>query len=92
MFNVVHPDDAITQPGALLHHPSAHTLKHLKPTKCVINIIDGCEIGYMESELVAEEEDDLTFSPGDDIGGLTNPLLFSGEILPVSVYKILISY
>ena len=46
---------------------------------------DGCEIGYMESELVAEDDDDLTFSPGDDIGGLTNPLLFSGETWPVSM-------
>ena len=46
---------------------------------------DGCEIGSMESELIAEDDDDLTFSPGDDIGGLTNPLLFSGEAWPVSL-------
>ena len=56
---------------------------------CLKNITgemyDGCEIGYMESELVAEDDDDLTFSPGDDIGGLTNPLLFSGESWPVSL-------
>ena len=50
-FNVVHSDDpitlevnalafgsCITQLRALLHHPRAHTLKHLKSTKCVINI------------------------------------------------------
>ena len=48
-FNVVHSDDAmtrnalacgscITQPRASLHHPRAHTLKHLLLDKCVINI------------------------------------------------------
>ena len=47
-FNVcAHLNDAImlsafglciTQPQALLHHPCAHTLKHSKSAKCVLNL------------------------------------------------------
>ena len=48
---------------------------------------EGCDLGFYESDLVAQNNDDLMFSPGDDIGGLTNPLLFSGTTWPVSITR-----
>ena len=35
----------ITQPRALLHHPRAHTLKHLKSGKCIKNIMPNQKLG-----------------------------------------------
>jgi len=48
---------------------------------------EGCDLGFYESDLVAEDDDNLMFFPGDDIGGLTNPLLFSGTTWPVSITR-----
>ena len=43
-----------------------------------------CDVGLAESQLIAEDDDDLTFSAGKKIGGLENPLMFSGDMWPVS--------
>lgn len=45
---------------------------------------DGCDIGVLETGLIALDNDTLPFSAGDSIGELTNPLMFSGEAWPVS--------
>ena len=45
---------------------------------CVRNIptIEGdCDLNQQDSTLIAEDDDDLMFTIGDDIGGLSNPIL-----------------
>ena len=40
----------------------------------------------MESELLEENDDELMFTIGEDVGGLPNPIRVSGEMWPVSEY------
>lgn len=48
-------------------------------------MVEGaCDIAEMITNLVEEDNDDLLFSVGDEIGGLSNPLNVSGDVLPVS--------
>ena len=39
-----------------------------------------------ESTLIAEDDDDLIFTLGEDISGLSNPITVSGDMWPVSVH------
>ena len=43
------------------------------------NLIDN-----MESTVIAPDNDDLTFTIGEDVGGLSNPIVVSGEMWTVS--------
>ena len=50
-----------------------------------LGVVEGdCDV-QQESTLIAEDDDDLMFTIGEDIGGLSNPLTVSGEMWPVSV-------
>ena len=42
----------------------------------------GCDFTE-ESTLIAEDDDDLMFTIGEDIGGLSNPVTVSGDMWPV---------
>ena len=44
----------------------------------------GCSIAELTTSLIALEDDSLMFTVGDDIGGLSNPLVVSGNEWPVS--------
>ena len=48
-------------------------------------IAGGCDLLKMESTLIEEDNDNLTFTIGQDIGGLSNPILVSGELWHVSL-------
>ena len=50
----------------------------------------ACNIAELCTHLIALENDDLTFSMGDDIGNLSNPLILSGDVWPVSEYYIIV--
>ena len=45
----------------------------------------GCDLLRMESTVIEEDNDDLMFTIGQDVGGLSNPILVSGKLWPVSV-------
>ena len=48
-------------------------------------MVEGaCDIAEIETNQIEENNDDLMFSVGDDIGGLRNPLTISGDMWPVS--------
>ena len=51
---------------------------------CVRNIptiLEGdCDLTKQDSTLIAEDDDDLMFTIGEDIGGLSNPITVSGEM------------
>ena len=48
-------------------------------------MVEGaCDIAEIETMKIAENNDDLMFSVGDEIGGLSNPLTISGDVWPVS--------
>lgn len=50
-------------------------------------MVEGaCDIAEMLTNLIEEDNDDLMFSVGDEIGGLSNPLNVSGDIWPVSAW------
>lgn len=50
-------------------------------------LVEGaCDIAEIETMKIAEDNDDLMFSIGDEIGGLSNPLNVSGAMWPVSVW------
>ena len=46
----------------------------------------------MESELLEENDDELTFTIGEEVGGLNNPIRVSGEMWPVSIVNIVCFY
>lgn len=46
----------------------------------------ACDIAEIETMKIAEDNDDLMFSMGDEIGGLPNPLTVTGDVWPVSVW------
>lgn len=51
-------------------------------------MVEGaCDIAELETNKIAEDNDDLMFSMGDEIGGLSNPLIISGAVWPVSFMK-----
>ena len=48
-------------------------------------MVEGsCSLAELTTTLIAEEDDDLVFSMGDNIGNLSNPLTVSGDEWPVS--------
>ena len=48
-------------------------------------MVDGaCNVAELNTNLTERENDDLMFSIGDDIGGLSNPVIMSGDVWPVS--------
>ena len=47
-------------------------------------VLGGCDIAELQTALIADDDDDLMFSLGDDIGGITNPLMVTGDVWPVS--------
>ena len=47
-------------------------------------VLGGCDIAELQTALIAQDDDDLMFSLGDDIGGVTNPLMVTGDMWPVS--------
>ncbi|CAI7998051.1 Protein jagged-1 [Geodia barretti] len=50
-----------------------------------LGVVEGdCDL-LEESTLIAEDDDDLMFTIGEDIGGLSNPLTVSGEMWPGTV-------
>ena len=51
--------------------------------------VDGdCDIAELETDLIELENDNLMFSLGDDIGGVSNPFIVSGNVWPVSGYVV----
>ena len=50
------------------------------------NVEGVCDIAEIETMKIEEDNDDLMFSVGDEIGGLSNPLTVSGDVWPVSVW------
>ena len=44
----------------------------------------ACDLAKFETNIIASNNDNLTFSLGDTIGGHTNPFIVSGERWPVS--------
>ena len=59
---------------------------------CAREVITGqregdCEF-KQESELIEENDDDLIFTHGEDVGGLANPIRVSGDMWPVSYLNI----
>ena len=44
----------------------------------------ACDIAEVKTGLIELENDDLMFSLGDDIGGVSNPFTVSGNVWPVS--------
>ena len=48
-------------------------------------MVEGpCDIAEIETMKIEEDNDDLMFSVGDEIGGVSNPLTISGDVWPVS--------
>ena len=57
-------------------------------SEVITRSVEGACDFEQESELIKEDDDELIFTPGEEVSGLANPISVSGDMWPVSYHNI----